>query len=105
MAGRGADGRGQSGLANRTEPELRQEILKLRRRIPKLAAMPPNQRVGFHDREYGPPLDHAGKHHKRDPYGVIGTARFGPTLLVKRQLLPQEEILRGQVCPRSEDKR
>jgi hypothetical protein len=39
VARRGAGGRGHFGRADLTEPELRQEILKLRRRVEKLAAM------------------------------------------------------------------
>jgi hypothetical protein len=39
VARRGAAGRGQSGGADLREPELRQEILTLRRRVEKLAAL------------------------------------------------------------------
>jgi putative transposase len=39
MARRGVDGRGQSEGADLTEPELREEIPKLRRRVEKLAGL------------------------------------------------------------------
>jgi hypothetical protein len=39
MARRGADGRGLLDVADLTEPELRQEVLKLWRRVQKLTAL------------------------------------------------------------------
>ena len=64
--------------------------------------MPSDQRVRFHDREDGSPVDQLGQHHEGDPRRIISPAGFDPALLVKRQLLPEEQILGCQLRPRSD---
>jgi hypothetical protein len=64
--------------------------------------MPPNEGVGFHDREHGPPVDQPGEHDHRDAGRIVGLMRPDAGLSVERQLLSQEEILRRQLRPRAE---
>jgi hypothetical protein len=64
--------------------------------------MPPDQRVRLHDRQHGPPVDQMGEHHERDPRRIIGPARLDLAFSVKCQLLPEKEILCGQLRPQSE---
>jgi hypothetical protein len=61
--------------------------------------MPPDQRVRFHDRERGSPVDQLREHHERDPRRIIGPAGFHPTLPIECQLLPKKQIL-GPRCER-----
>jgi hypothetical protein len=64
--------------------------------------MPSDERGRLYDREHGPPIDHLGEHHERDPRRIIGAARPDLAFSVECQLLAQKEILRGQLRPRSE---
>ena len=67
--------------------------------------MPPGQRVRFHDREHGSTVGEPGEHHEGDPGRIISPTGHDLALLVQRQLLPEEQILSGQLGPRSEAER
>ena len=64
---------------------------------PEPLAMPPNEGVGSHDREHGPPVDQPGEQDQRDADRIVGPTRPDAALSVERQLLPEEEILRRQL--------
>ena len=67
--------------------------------------MPPDQRLRFHDREHGSPVDQPGEHDESDPCRIVSSAGFDAALTVERQLPAKKEILGRQLRPRSEAKR
>jgi hypothetical protein len=63
--------------------------------------MPPGQRVRLDDRKHGSPVGQPRKRQQGDARRIISPAGLDPTLLVKGQLLPEEQILGCQLRPRS----
>jgi GNAT superfamily N-acetyltransferase len=61
------------------------------------SAMPPNQRVRFHDGEGGSPVNEASQNDERDPCGIVGSTRSDTTFRVQSQLLTKEQILGRQL--------
>jgi hypothetical protein len=49
------------------------------------------------DREHGPPIDHLGEHHERDPRRIVGAAGLDLAFSVECHLLAQKESLHGQL--------
>ena len=68
-------------------------------------AVPTDQGVRLHDRERGCPIDQVCEHDEGVPRRLIGTAGFDSALSIERQLLPEKQILSGQLGPRSEAER
>ena len=54
--------------------------------------MPSDQRVGFDDRQGIPPIEKTGESGHRKANGVGGATWFHPSLDIKAELFPQEEI-------------
>jgi hypothetical protein len=59
--------------------------------------MPLNQRLRLHDCENGTPIDHPRQRDERDPRRVVGATCLHLTLHVQSELLPQKEILGGEL--------
>jgi hypothetical protein len=65
-------------------------------------AVPPNERVGPHNREQRPPLHPSGEDHQHHPGGAVRAAWSDLTFEIARELLPQEQILGRESRPRPE---
>jgi len=59
--------------------------------------VPPNERVRLHDGQQLTPFDQPRQRDQRDPCRIVSTARLRLPFQVQRQLLSQEQVLRGEL--------
>ena len=59
--------------------------------------MPTNERLRLDDSQHIPPFEEPRQGDQRDPRGVIGPAGLHLPFHVHRQLLSEEEVLRGEL--------
>jgi len=60
-------------------------------------SVPTNERIRLHDRQQTTPLDESRQGDEHDSCRVIGPVRPYLPFQVQRQLLSQEQILRGEL--------
>jgi hypothetical protein len=65
--------------------------------------MPSGEGVGFDDDKRLSPIKQPGEKNHGEPSGVVGAAGFPLALLVKRQLLAEKQVLRGETAPATEE--
>src|SRR5262249_45283355 len=62
--------------------------------------MPSDQGGWFHNREHAAPIDQPRQRNEHDPSRIVGTTRLYLPLDVHCELLPQEQILSGELGTR-----
>jgi len=67
--------------------------------------MPSDQGGWFHNREHAAPIDQPRQRNEHDPSRIVGTTRLYLPLDVHCELLPQEQILSGELGTRPRGRR
>jgi len=67
--------------------------------------VPSEERLRADESQELPPLDEPGEEDQRDPRGVVRAPRLDIALEIVRQLLPEEQVLGGEVRAGPEDQR